>query len=370
MPSRIVRVGLAMYALGLVVGCGASAEVSPSDGGQSRGDAQRGILDAGAAADGAACGRSATLIVKYSEEVPDAGRAAVQVPDIAVVGSDLFYLSNWYRPLAAGGGGDGQLMRVSVRGGAPSRLAFVPGGGSDGGQGLVVTATKAIFSQAARMDGGDGAIIGVPVGGGGATIIAQTTGRARALLADSENVYFVDNEATKMVALGGGPVRTLAKATPYSIGLVGATLYLAEYGGANTLSSIPIQGGTVSLVATVPGGVLYPVGCGANLCWVGGPPFAAKLMRLAPGGTPVELAQGFREPLGLLFDEKNFFVTSGGAGLQLLRIPEAGGPALTVAAGQLISEMAMDESCLYWSSAQGIFSMSKAAADVAGSNGQ
>ena len=58
---------------------------------------------------------------------------------------------------------------------------------------------------------------------------------------------------------------------------------------------------------------------------------------------------GIPEPLSLLFDGRSFFITSGGGGLSLLRVPAEGGGAHAVAVrtGGLVSGMASDDTCLF-----------------------
>ncbi|HEX7481632.1 MAG TPA: hypothetical protein VF331_27755 [Polyangiales bacterium] len=298
---------------------------------------------------------------------------AVQTPDIAVNATSLFYVLNWSTPATGTSSGttEGYLMRVPIRGGAAIRLAAIPGGGSQGVQGLAATQTAVIFSAARGSVAGRGAIITVPTGGGAATVLASTKGLANALVADEQNVYFVDDEATKSVLLSGGPVQTVAAAVPYSLGIAGQTLYLADFGPNGTVSSVPITGGPVTVLAKDQPGALYPVRCGPDLCWVNAGSGAMSssggtLMQLAPGGAPVVLTQGLSEPHALVFDGNNFFVTTAGGGLWLLRIPSAGGTPVTAESEQGITGLALDESCLYWSSALGISSLATSAADVAG----
>jgi hypothetical protein len=217
----------------------------------------------------ARCGSTPTLLVDYVQDVPDAGRTAVEIPDIAVNATDLYYVSNWNTPVTStsAGGRDGYLMRVPIRGGTAVRTAFIPGGGSPSAQGLAVTPTAVIFAEAGGSDGGAGAIISLPAYGGSATVLATTNGVAQALVVDDKNVYFADAEATKSVPLTGGPVRTLAALVPFSLGVAGGTLYLADF-SRDMVSSVPIDGGQVTVLANSQAGPLYPVTCGQNLCWV------------------------------------------------------------------------------------------------------
>jgi hypothetical protein len=297
---------------------------------------------------------------------------AVEIPDIAVNRTDLYYVMNWTMPVAGTplGVRDGYLKRVPIRGGKALQLAFISGGGSRGSQGLAITPAAAILSQAPGNDGGAGAIVSVPLDGGNATVLAPTKGVAKALVVDDVNVYFADTEATKSVPLIGGPPRTIAAAGSDSIGIEGETLYLADFSG-HTVSTIAVDGGQVAVLAKNQQGPLDPVTCGTNLCWMNaGQLLNSSLMQLAPGATPVVLAEGFSEPIDLIYDGNNFFVTAGGGALSLLRIPSGGGTPLVAESETGISSMALDETCLYWSSLNGISSLARSAADVAGGTDQ
>jgi hypothetical protein len=336
----------------LAVACSAA---SPTESGMT------GNRDAAAdSSQGDKCSPLPISLVDYTPDVPEGGRSAVQVPTIRVNDNGLFYVLNWQTPIGSSEGPGGYVMRIPLRGGMPTRLASVAGGGSQGGQGLAVTRSAAIFSQAHGDDAGAGAIVTVPAEGGEPTIIALTTGLANALVADDANVYFVDGEGTKSVPLGGGTVRTLATERPYSLGLSGRTLYLADL-DTGAISSVSIEGGPITVLTSDPGGALYPRACGEALCWVSGPALDAALKQLVPGGTPTVLATGFRQLHDFVFDGKYFFLST--EHLLLQRVPRDGGAPLVIQSQGLITSLDLDDACLYWSSARGIFSWALSAAD-------
>jgi hypothetical protein len=316
------------------------------------------------------CGNTPTLLVDWTPYVPDAGQGSVEIPDIAVNATSLFFLLYWNVPLGSGTSdrSDGYLMRTPIHGGKAVRMAFIPGGASQGSQALAVTPTAVIFSELSQGQEGDeaaGAIISVPADGGDATTLTATKGLANTLVADQENAYFVDTEATKSVSLAGGLARTLGAVVPASLGLVGRTLYLADSSGG-TVSAVPIEGGPVTVVAKDQSAPSFPVACGTNLCWLnmdGG----ATLMQLAPAAAaPFVLADGLPASRDLVFDGRNFFVTSGGFGGVLFRIPSTGGTPVMAEAAENLTNIALDETCLYWAGLRGIWSLARSAADVAG----
>jgi hypothetical protein len=293
-------------------------------------------------------------------DVPDAGRSAIQVPAIGVNRDGLFYLLNWNTPLGAAEGPGGFVMHLPNGASEPVRLAVVEGGGSESGQGLAVTQTVAIFSEAREGGESQGAVLSVAPGGQEPTTLALTSGLANALGADEQNVYFVDNEGTKSVPLTGGPVRTLSDQTPFSIMVAGSTLYLAGLGEQGTLSSVPIDGGPVTVLATED--ALHPVSCGESVCWMNGPALDMRLRQLVPGGSPTTLATGFREPHDVVFDGQHFFVATGPGRVYLARISAAGGRVDLIQERALMSSLALDDACLYWSEASGIYAWALSAA--------
>ena len=127
----------------------------------------------------AKCGNTPRLLVDYvSEDVPDAGRQAVEIPGIAVNGTDLYYQVNWNAGIPQGR--DGFLLRISIAGGKSVSLTSIAGGGN----GLLATPTGAIVIE--TQDGGVDAIVSVPAGGGSGTVLATTNGQTQAFVTDGQ----------------------------------------------------------------------------------------------------------------------------------------------------------------------------------------
>jgi hypothetical protein len=316
-------------------------------------------LGDGSAASRPKCTDTPSLLVDYIDQVPDSSRGLVQMPEVAVNSTDLFYFFTTGR-------GDtkiGRLVRVPLRGGTPVPLALVPGLMNTQLQALVATPTGVIYAEGPHGDAGAGEILVVPSHGGEPRTLAPTAGRANGLVADDENLYFFDREATKAVPLAGGDVRVVTDKLG-APGVVGDMLVLAN--GDGTISSVPKQGGPLKLLASGPWQPLAPIDCGGSACWliIG---VLGQLMRVGlDGGTPEVLIEGLSGMTHLVFNGKNFFVTLGGGGLGIYRIPAEGNEATAIVTGTGISGLALDDECLYWSSFYGIFSLALRAADVAG----
>ncbi|MBN1654405.1 MAG: hypothetical protein JXA30_11605 [Deltaproteobacteria bacterium] len=298
------------------------------------------------------CTSEITQITSPILHIPDEATVVSSVPIIKVSPTDLYYLLSCFIK-----GDDtpyGYLMRVPIRGGESVRMAVVSGGGL-GSQELAVTSEAVVFSES--RDGIEGAIGRVPLEGGETTTITGTNGVSRALVADNENVYFVDEEATKRVSLDGGKVQTLTSERPYSIGLVGQNLLLASPGtapGSGTVSSVPIEGGQVTVLAREQRGPLFPVGCGTNIYWVSiGPWTNGQLMQLKPEGEPIVLAEGLNTTRDIVCDGENLFVAYG----SIVRIPLDGGDRVTVETESAAEDVELDRHCIYWSNLNGIYSL-------------
>jgi hypothetical protein len=307
------------------------------------------------------CGETPVRLADYVPDVPEWGRSAVQIPTIAVSAAGLFYLSNWDVPVGSNHGRGGYVVHLPRAGGDPMRLADVAGGGSPGGQGLAVVGGTAIYGEARQE--GPGAILSVSSSGGAAVTLTTTAGLARALVADDESVYFVDDEGTKSVPLTGGPARTLTSERPYSLLVAGSTLYLASLSEPGRLSSIPVGGGPVTVLADES--ALGPLLCGDGVCWMSGAALDASLKQRAPDGSSSVLSTGLRQPHDLVFDGRHFFVTTDAGGMNLRRIPAGGGTADIIHGGAGISSLALDDACLYWSQLSGIYTWSLTAATAA-----
>jgi hypothetical protein len=87
----------------------------------------------------------------------------------------------------------------------------------------------------------------------------------------------------------------------------------------------------------------------------------ASLIELAPGGSPMTIAgdPGLFEPHGLAFDGTSFFATGGSPIGNLMKIAATGRSIAEVASMGGLTSVVVDDSCVYWSSFDGIFSLAK-----------
>jgi hypothetical protein len=141
--------------------------------------------------------------------------------------------------------------------------------------------------------------------------------------------------------------------------VAGSTLYLGDYRTPGSLSSVPIEGGPVTVLVTES--ALQPIMCGEGVCWFTGSAHDMRLRQLVPGGSPTTLATGFSQAHDIVFDGQYFFVTSGAGDGSVERIPAAGGTHALISLGGG-SGLALDGECLYWSDFDGIYAWALSAA--------
>lgn len=315
------------------------------------------------------CGQTPRILVDYVQYVPDAGQMAIQVPDIAVDATHLYFVLNWTIPQPPQSGSivgtqEGVVMRVPLSGGAAEVVASLPGGGSQSGEGLALTQDTILLAVGKKGEETSGSIVSLAKAGGDMTVLASTNGVAQSLVVNKGDVYFADDKATKKVPISGGSVHTIVAETG-SLGVANGKVYLADR-DANSVSLIPTASGSVTLLAENQPVPMYPRQCGVDLCWISGPStneYGSSIVRLSEGMDPKTVISNIFEPHGLVFDGKNFFVTEGGGGVSLIRIPAQGGTPKVVRAESNIIGMALDKTCLYWSSRAGISSLALSAAD-------
>jgi hypothetical protein len=166
----------------------------------------------------------------------------------------------------------------------------------------------------------------------------------------------------------GGNVRRLTNKQGFSLTLSsGKLLAIARPG----IVEVPVDGGsTTDLVQDA--GALWPIDCGSSICWTSVMSFmSAAIMRKDGAADPVVVTQSdsLGEAHDLIFDGRNFFVTAGAGGGLLYRVPAEGGQPLLLAINSGLTALAMDDTCIYWSSIDGIFSLSREAADAANGSG-
>jgi hypothetical protein len=280
-------------------------------------------------------------------------------------------------------GYDSALMSVPIHGGPVTTLARLP---FNLNRTPIVTSERVVFPVSTGT-GTDDVILSVPVAGGSMVTLASVPNGASGFGADSQTVYFIDQQGTKRVPLAGGDVEVITTQVTSAnaggqIAVIGGNLIVAGFTtvtldageitltlqtGDRYIQSIPTDGGSPTTIATGQPNASFPLACGADICWwsgatpvgVAGTSGPGNVARLAPDGGMTTLPGAPYAPWSFLFDGTDFFETVACDvcfGGPLLRIPASGAPVVTMGAG---TYAAVDDTCVYYSTPDGIFSMAK-----------
>jgi hypothetical protein len=313
---------------------------------------------------GPKCTATPTLLVDLPALAAQVGATAIGAPGLAVDSASLYFVFN------------DTLMRVPLRGGPVVSMLPLPTypGLILLGTDLLVTSTHVIVHFPSGP-GDDESIVGVPKGGGCPTTLATSSGRILGFGGGEPSVVFVDGAGLKSVPASGGSVQILndqlrGGGYGWMLAVVGSRVVATTSAQGGQIVAVPVQGGALTtLAAQQPNAALIP-SCGADICWWTGPipsafqeangpsPGPAYIARLAPRGRPTIVVQAPVYPWSLAFDGTDFFETVGCDECDgvLVRIPASG--AAPVSMG-IATQVAVDDTCAYWSTRAGISSAVK-----------
>lgn len=277
---------------------------------------------------------------------------------------------------------DAALMSVPLGGGPVATLAQLP---TNAGA-PIVTSGRVVLPAPVNTDAGETySILSVPVAGGSALTLATVPTRVSGLGADGQTVFFIDQEGTKSVPLAGGTVAVITTQVTSAnadgpIAIVGGKLVVAmgqETGDGGAIDGIPTDGGSPAVIAPGQPNAAFPLACGADICWwTGATPVGLGVTsgpgdvgRLAADGGITTVPGAPYIPNSFVFDGTDFFETVllEGRGGPLLRIPASGAPVVTIASET--SYAAVDDTCVYYSTTSGVFSLAKTYAGVGADGG-
>jgi hypothetical protein len=357
-----------MAAVVMVAGCGGGPLLSGGAGGAGGAGT---VAPAQAPLDGRCDLTPRRLVAASTYPVPqNNGPVRVGSWEIVVSGADLYYAtyavdagSSSMRFLA------GALLRVPVGGGSPTEIAS--GHVFDS---FIVTDTSLIVERGnawPNFDPDD--IVSIPrAGGPPATLFTfgDNESPVAGPVTDGTFVYFSTNATVHAVPLAS-PADGILVSHDGPTGLQplrGRLVLTYPEGDVKSVPLPPVANeGPVLIASGLPAGPSNVVTCGTSVCWLAeGANAIEKIDPFSgPATTVAALPASFGSVLAFAFDGKSFLVLGGaptaGAKDQIAWVPGGGGPPTILLETRNAGAMAVDDECVYWSNADGIFSLAKTA---------
>jgi hypothetical protein len=291
---------------------------------------------------------------------------------IAVTGTDVYYTIEGELP----GGVTAALMRVPLGGGLSTPVTT----GSFAG--AVITGTQLVFVR--QGSGTENDIMTIPLAGGPPTQVGTFSLNPDVFMtgftADDNFVYYTTSNGVYAVPLnpdagsaGVIPITTQLPPdhqNPEGLGLFGNQLIFGWSNGG--IESVPLPPQANAPVTTLNAGhdeSLYVTLCGSTSCWLGWEDYGFEKI----DSTGKSLATLSIDSLPWLyhweyaaFDGTSFFLAGNGplryvnlrAGF-LARVAASDGTVTMLGGMEFAQDVAVDDECVYWASASGLFSLSK-----------
>jgi hypothetical protein len=321
------------------------------------------------------CGTTPRLLVSAStfpRPASDAGNLELAVLGLVASASDLYYVislaennGRLFSPILAG-----SVLRVPLRGGPPTLVAS----GSIFTKPVLTASSVLLGERNAYPNGNRDAIVSIPLPGdatsGGAMLASMDTLIAGPVT-DGNNVYFADSAGIEAVSLADGStaatVVTLVPDTCNTMGVFGRRLlFILAQGSVNSVPLPPQAGSSVATLGACAPGPALLIPCGSDACWLD--EGVNAMMRMDPAGGPmatIPLQGSLTSPSDVAFDGSNFYTIGGISGVteRLGRMALDGGGSTILATMPASGggSLAVDDACVYWGNALGIFSLAKTA---------
>jgi hypothetical protein len=356
--GRSFRRGAAIAAVVAGAGCGGQALTAAGESA---------VASDQAPADGR-CDLTPRLLVAASTyPVPqNAGPVKVDAWGLTVSGADLYYETYAIETSSrAGIFLAGALLHVPVGGGLPAELAtnYVLGT-------FIVSDTSLIVERDnawPNMNADD--VVSIPRAGGDPTSLFTFDVNDVPLagpVTDGTFVYVSSATSVRAISLASpAQVTTVAMPQEAASGIAVLNGHLVMTFPQGDVKSLPVPlvaNAAPTLVASgLPAGPGNVMRCGESVCWIAG----GAIEKLDPLGGSVKTVATLGGFFGAAFDGTSFFIVGSSSADEqnhvLERLPAAGGKPTVLGTFHGGGALAVDDECLYWSSAQGIFSRAKTA---------
>jgi hypothetical protein len=322
------------------------------------------------------CGLSPKLLVAASTYPRPVGIevGAVGVWRLVPTGGDLLYETTAIADDRAGTFLAGALMSVPLAGGAPRTITsgYVYFG-------LIVTDTTLYVEREnayPNMDMDD--VVSIPRNGGTPTTFFTFADVNDTLIGglawDGDFVYVSSTAAVRAIPIAA-PANVITVRSPGANGIQVSSgrLVMAIQGGDVESVALPYTGEAPQLLQT--GLSVAPqdlVTCGGRVCWAD--EGTNSIDQVDPSAGPVmpavKMPPWFGQAASVAFDGTSFYVGSYGdsdGNSRIVRFPAASvGQGATVASPRGGGAFAVDDECLYWTTADGIYSLAKSVPGIVG----
>jgi hypothetical protein len=283
---------------------------------------------------------------------------------------DLYYVIFVEEPLDGGNGNtfSSSVMRVPLAGGEPTQVAS----GSVFGQ-PILTATSVLVLGGSILPSGGDAIVSIPLSGSPSTpIVALATNSVlvNGLATDGTFAYFGDQNGLQAARLGSDSalVTIVPGGNADGMAVFGQRLIFAtDPAEVDSVALPPQVNAPVTTLGTTGPGPIGLTSCGSKACWLD--ETTNTLEEIEPLGGAIDriaLTGPLATPYTFVFDGRDFYVIGEDASdtvQSLARVPGSGGGLAIVATMPPTdpTAVAVDDECVYWSNARGIFSVAKSA---------
>jgi hypothetical protein len=246
-------------------------------------------------------------------------------------------------------------MKVPIGGGTSTTLATMTSG--EWPYNVAVQGGNLYFTTS---DGTStsGSVLSVATGGGVvATLLTGSGTQTAAMTTDTSNVYWTTSNALMYVPLSGGTATTIGSGGRGGVAIRGVHAYWSNLSSviASGFANCTITKGACSPVTLATGGEIIGVAVDSTSVYYtdANNPGGTVLKVPLAGGTAVTLAQNQNGPWMIAVDASNVYWvnygTMGGSVGSVMKVPLGGGTPVTLAAQQGSPEfLTVDDTSVYW----------------------
>ena len=314
------------------------------------------------------CGLTPKMIVSASTLPKSSGTQAVDVGFgwLFATGPNLYYSTYTVETSRSGQFTGGTLSQVPIGGGPPTELA------SDYlFQRPLLTATDLIFAASGVPSNQGDVIMSLPLSGGAMTTrIMLNDDIVNGFATDGEYIYFSEGSGIKAISVapdaGSSDVISLVPGLSANVifPFEHELIFAYPQGQVASIPLPPHANSPIKMLGTCPVGPTDIMRCGPNACWLA---VGSTIEQIKPDASPtalVTLTGSFSDALGVAFDETDAYVRAKDFqnGVEVVeRVPlDGSAPVVLVRMPASRTEaIAVDDACVYWATADGIFSLTK-----------